>query len=694
MITFYTKQRTIEEKVPFKVKSDLKELFSLLENAKEVELDTETNHSKFLKGKIIMVQFGLGKDQHVIDARDFDITPLNEVLKDTLVYGQNFSFDYKFFRSQGIYIEKIWDCMIAENVINQGRSINASLDSLAKRYLNIDLPKNEQKSFLGMKDEPFTLNQIVYGANDVNVMKRIAEKQERLAKKLNVFKAVELENKFVPVLADTEYNGIYIDKEEWLKNAQEREKDLLEQEKELDRFIISCKVAPDDRFFSYKRKKNKRQIVPFYPDIFGSQPERFTDINWRSPKKKIDILKKFGFSFTNRDTGGKTSNIKYLESAEKAYKRGDYSDFKEPEVEIEIYTQAELLEKLIEYGHTSKEVSTYGESFIDNYYEPSTGRVYTGYWQIGTETGRLSSGTKDDKNKKTEYWNPLCNLQNQPQTYRRFYEVPEHRKYIGADYPSQESRVLADFSKDKKLVDFYLNGGADLHSYVCQMVFPYTSGIPLDEVKQKYKKERQICKAVNFAIAYGGNEITIANNANIPIEQASKVYNEYLKTFSGLKRYFDAVIWSALNHGYIQVNNVSHRKIWLEDHKQYLELKDFGYHNLSRREYSVMKKLEGKMSRAALNYPIQGTSAEMTKLAGIYMRKEFIQQGWYSPYSDKEPIVRLNQMTHDEWGADAPNEYAEAVGKIMAQSMERAGKMFCKIIPLPVEPEIGQFWPK
>ena len=270
---------------------------------------------------------------------------------------------------------------------------------------------------------------------------------------------------------------------------------------------------------------------------------------------------------------------------------------------------------------------------------------------------------------------------------------------------AQEQIVLANKSLDKDLIRFYKEGLGDMHSFVASKIFPDLSNLSLDDIKDNHKGKRQIAKSAGFAINYGGTGITIAQNLSIPLEEGEQVYKEYFKAFPGLANYFKQEKARALALGYIQFNNVSGRKCFIPFFEEYQKLHREIYdtegfwdsYKLEKsmdslifknhfkpkvREY-FMKK--GDIERMSLNYPIQGSSADITKLAGVYFYRYIIENNLMF-------IVKLPNVVHDEWIVECPEEMAESISKVLQECMERAGDVFCKTVKLKAEPCVTRFW--
>lgn len=244
-----------------------------------------------------------------------------------------------------------------------------------------------------------------------------------------------------------------------------------------------------------------------------------------------------------------------------------------------------------------------------------------------------------------------------------------------------------------------------MHSFIAAKIFPELSGLSADEIKANHKEKRQLAKGAGFAINYGGTGMTIAQNLSITMAEGEEVYKAYFKAFPGLANYFKQEKARALKLGYIQFNNISGRKCFVpffEDfkrlHAEIYETEGFwdsyklektknshifmNHFKPKVREY-FMKK--GDIERMSLNYPIQGSSADITKLAGVYFFRYLVANNLVF-------IVKLPNVVHDEWIVECPEDMATTIAPVLQECMERAGEVFCKVVKLKAEPMITKTW--
>ena len=316
-------------------------------------------------------------------------------------------------------------------------------------------------------------------------------------------------------------------------------------------------------------------------------------------------------------------------------------------------TNAEILEKLrpyhpiveavLDYRQLTKLKSTYTDGLLK--VADANGRVHTTFRQTGTATGRLSS---------TE-----PNLQNIPvrtelgRELRRYF-LPENRDFVivDADYSQIELRLLAAVSGDENLCEAFREG-ADIHTSTAAAVF----GVPRDAVTPEMRKK---AKAVNFGIMYGIGAFSLADDIGVSRQEAQAFIDRYLGQFPGIDEYLKRTIAEAYENGYVTT---------LFGRRRYIA------------ELSGKNKVQQKFGeRVAMNSPIQGTAADLIKIAMIRVHRRLKQEGLNA---------RLILQVHDELLIEAHRSCADRAEAILREEMESAAKL---PVPLTVEIHSGDTW--
>jgi DNA polymerase-1 len=302
-----------------------------------------------------------------------------------------------------------------------------------------------------------------------------------------------------------------------------------------------------------------------------------------------------------------------------------------------------VVQLILSYRQYQKLYSTYVEGFKP-LVDKTTGLVHTTYNQTIAATGRLSSA------------NP--NLQNIPvreeegRELRKLFVPKDGNVFIDADYSQIELRLLASFSGCKELVEAYKNG-EDIHAVTASQVF----GVPIGEITSKMRRE---AKAVNFGIIYGISDYGLSRTLNIPVKTAHEYIERYFERYSAVKEYMDDCVKKARECGYA---------ITLTGRKRYI--REINSPNYNLRQFG---------ERAAMNMPLQGSSADIIKIAMINVDKALKDRGLKS---------KLILQVHDELLLDAPIDEVDVASEILKNEMENAVKLN---VPLTVEVHTGKNW--
>ena len=304
----------------------------------------------------------------------------------------------------------------------------------------------------------------------------------------------------------------------------------------------------------------------------------------------------------------------------------------------------EIIRNIQEYRQYKKLQSTYVDA-LPNEVNPKTGRIHTQYMQAVAATGRLSSN------------NP--NLQNIPIRTERGKEVrksfiprDENHVLLAADYSQIELRIIAALSEEENMMEAFKNG-EDIHASTAAKVF----NVPLDEVT---REQRSNAKTVNFGIVYGVSAFGLSNQTDLSRSEAKELIDTYYETYPKLKAYMSAQVDFARENGYVET--VLNRRRYLKD--------------INSRNAMVRSGAE----RNAVNAPIQGSAADIIKLAMINIYNRFKKEGFKS---------KMLLQVHDELVFDAHKEELEIIKPIIKYEMENAFKMS---VPLDVEVGVGENW--
>lgn len=301
-----------------------------------------------------------------------------------------------------------------------------------------------------------------------------------------------------------------------------------------------------------------------------------------------------------------------------------------------------IISDILLYRQTAKLRGTYGENLAEQADE--NGRIHTRLNQTGTATGRLASSEP--------------NLQNIPvrmemgRELRKYFVADDGYTLIDADYSQIELRLLAVLSDDEAMKKAFI-GGEDIHAEVASQVF----GVAIDEVTPE---QRRRAKAVNFGIVYGIGEFSLAKDLGITRKQAKEYIENYLATYSGVDKYLKECVEEAKKNGYTTTMFSRRRNI----------------PELS----STNRNIRGFGERVAMNSPIQGTAADVIKIAMINVDRALKKSGL---------DARLIMQVHDELIVEAKEECAAEAAEILVREMENAVKLS---VPLTADCGEGKSW--
>ena len=368
----------------------------------------------------------------------------------------------------------------------------------------------------------------------------------------------------------------------------------------------------------------QKEIDAFEQQIYETAGEKF---NLASPKQLGDIL------FEKLKIGG---------AKQKKTKTGQYATGEE--VLSYLANEHQIVRDILEWRQMVKLQSTYIDA-LPNQVDKKTGRVHTDYMQTVAATGRLSST------------NP--NLQNIPIRTEKgrlirkaFIARDENYTLLSADYSQIELRIIAALCGEENMIKAFQNN-EDIHKSTAAKVF----NVPLDEVT---KEQRSHAKTVNFGIIYGVSAFGLSNQTNLSRKESADLIEAYYQTYPKLKSFMTSQVDFARENGYVET--ISGRRRYLKDIN------------------SVNAIVRGGAERNAVNAPIQGSAADIIKIAMINIHKKLTYENWKS---------KMLLQVHDELVFDVHNSELEKIQPMIKHEMENAFKM---AVPLDVEIGLGKNW--
>jgi DNA polymerase-1 len=362
------------------------------------------------------------------------------------------------------------------------------------------------------------------------------------------------------------------------------------------------------------------------------------EFNLNSPKQLSDILfSELNLPPTRKIQSGHSTDAQSLDELKSKLDRGE-ANTADPR-------SYEVLNRVLEYREISKIKSTYVDS-LPELLNNQTNRVHTSYRQTGTATGRISS---NDPN--------VQNIPVRSELGRKVRESfiskdPTNWSLISADYSQIELRVLAHFSRDSGLINAFQNG-EDIHSATSALVY----NIPINEVTTDM---RRIAKVLNFGVIYGLSPHGITRQTDLSQKQGKKFIEIYFDKYPGIKNYLEEIKEQCRNTGYVET---------LLGRRRYL-------HDINSSNHRIRSQAE----RAAINMPIQGTAADIIKIAMINIQKRI---------DDLKLESLMTLQVHDELIFDVPNNEISQIESIITELMPSAVSLS---VPLTVEINTGSNW--
>ena len=486
-----------------------------------------------------------------------------------------------------------YDVEIAAYILNP-TATNKKIEDIIEKYLRInpgdyekEKPETEQMNlFDSMKEKSEETNKEKDGlyAYSIKELYQITLEKLKETNQLTLFESIEMP--VLEVLADMQYRGIFVDKEELITYGEEL----------------------------------KEKISILMKEIYELSGEEF---NINSPKQLGEVLfEKLKLPVYKKNKSGYSTDVDVLEK---------------------LRPEHPVIEKILEYRQLMKLNSTYVEGLIP-YIHPITQKIHSYFHQTVTATGRISSTDP--------------NLQNIPtrielgKRLRKVFKAGQGNIFIDADYSQIELRVLAHLSGDENMKEAFMHN-EDIHKWAASRVF----GIPLEEVT---KEQRAEAKAVNFGIVYGISDFGLAEQLGISRKKAKTYIEQYLEKYNGIKEFMEQVTEKATKDGYIET--IFHRRRYIPE--------------LSSNNYMVRQF--GK--RVAMNTPIQGSAADIMKIAMINV---------YKKLKEEKMKTKIILQIHDELLLEAPKEEKEKAKQILKTEMENAITLS---IPLIAEVSEAENW--
>ena len=628
---------------------------NVLENLpNSIGVDTETDGLFPYKSDMFSIQIGTYTDFFIVDLISISFSEVIPYIKDKVLVGHNLSFDIGFFMKHNFFPKKVYDTFVVSKILyNNKVEVRHSLKDVLQRELGITLDKTSQKniSYIKLSNKA----SVEYAFKDVEYLLKL---RDALVKKTpkSMTKAIGLHNKMSIVLAYVEQCGLPLNKECWQKKYERNLKKLKEVEAKIIDYL----------------EKRLPKYIDKQGDLFSF--DKKLRINLNSDKEMIPVFLELGIDVFDKEKGKYSLSSELLST-----KKDDFS---------KLY---------VEYTKLKKNISTYGISWFDYYHE---GRVYSKFKPL-LKSARISTSDGAGiltipKNKEDR----ICIRAN------------EGYKIVSADYSGQENVVGADLHRDPVMVSSILEG-KDLHCAFARVLFPELKDLSDDEIKEKHKDKRTYAKSPRFALAYGGNGMTIAVNLGVSKQKGFEIEKKFKELHYKMYEWAEEHLNKAIDVGYIE--SAWGFRIYLPNYKEFQDLKVY-YDDLTQDDWDMYKrgkrdylnkiksddyyfylenrdkikrysKLRSDYFKMALNIIIQSTSAFQTKLALAYLYDDIIN-------NNRQWEVRIALPLHDEIVLEVKEKYAEEYKEKLEYYMVKAGNLFLTsgILKMKADAEVGDSW--
>jgi DNA polymerase-1 len=582
----------------------ISDLTAFLESCHSFAFDTETDRVDSISAKIVGMSFAVKEFEAwyvpVPDAMDEAMKIVSRfagVLENRNIkkVGQNIKFDMLVLRKYGVRLKgPLFDTMIAHYLINP--ELRHGMDYLSETYLHYkpvpieSLIGTKGKNQLSMRDIPVK-RVAEYAAEDADVTLRLKNFFEPELKK-NAVESLfyDIEMPLVYVLAEMEFTGVKLD-----IGA-------------LNQYSV---------VLANKLQTLEQEIYEFAGKVF----------NINSAKQVAKVL---------------YEHMKITNEKVKKTKTGELSTSEETLEKLRY--KHPIVGKLLDYRGIKKLSGTYVDS-LPKLINPVTGKIHTSFNQTVTSTGRLSST------------NP--NLQNIPvrddmgrEIRKAFIADNDDCVFFSADYSQIELRVMAHISRDKNMIDAFING-ADIHTATAARIY----GVSDEKVTPDMRRK---AKTANFGIIYGISTFGLAERLTIPKAEAKELINSYFRTYPRVREFMEESIRYAQEKGYVET--LYNRRRYLPD------------------ILSANAVVRGYAERNAINAPIQGSAADIIKVAMVNIYNRFEKEGFKS---------RMILQVHDELNFNVYKDELDMVRKIVLEEMEGAIRLQ---VPLIADCGKGRNW--
>lgn len=604
-----------------------------LQKVDEIGLDIEASSLDTHTAKLYLLQLALGETTYVFDCLKFErLDYILDLIKGKKLIGHNIKYDVKvLYQNVGVWLTNLYDTMLGEVLIHQGIGEKyISLDALVEQYFGVKLDKTIRESFYSNGElKEFTQEQYIYSALDVKYLAEIKRLQIKQLEESKQIPVTELEMKLLPVVIKMEYRGVLLDVEHWKRLMVEAQA----KADELNKKIIQSVLG--------------RLNVKQYPSLLYAVDVLRIPVKTKKARKSLEEITcpDFYGDFLASNINI-SSNVQLLTILNLL---GIHIKSTGEKILKEYKPKDPILDDILEYREYCKKASSFGDSFIEKIH-PATGRIHADFGQLNTDSGRFAPAK------------PNVNQIVRDSEYRDCFIAPEEYVVITSDYSQQELRLAGSITGEPKFIDAYVRD-IDLHTLTASLVYK----VPFEKVE---KSQRQIAKGVNFAILYGSSEKGLAYAFSMPLCEAEVLHKSFYDAYPVLGKVKTCLENEIVKRKYS--STLLGRRRYFEDRKTFSDSGDY-------------EKYISSMRKAGFNHIIQGSGADITKQALVYLDElcPFKEDDFY-------PVL----VVHDEIVVYAKKEIQEEAKKFLIDCMLKAEQPYLGPIPAAVDAHIDVHWAK
>ena len=628
--TYITKQ--------IELKTILKEIEELKKES-FISLDVETSGMESRRDNIRLVQLKINNNIYILNIETLEMKYLVYILnlleeKEVTFILQNAKFDLKFiYHNINIMLSKVYDSMVAESVISGAKLKYSSLVVLLKKYLGVVLDKEVRLDFV--EKDTITEEMLIYSALDVEYLYDLLLKQYEEVVNLKLVKVINLEMKIIPAVAKMEYDGITFNKDKWIALSE-----LSLKNKEIYYSLMLDSIW--NSFMSSNGKIENAFVL-------------FEKFNIPVKTKKLRVLLESITDLSNvEDYWREHFNVSSIKQVRTALNLCSIpvDNLKEATLSA-IEDKYEIVSTLLEYKSWDKKCSTYGIEYL-NYISDITGKIHAEFNQNGTETGRFACSKPNLQQVPTDTVDGVA-------LWRECFISSEDYLIISVDYSQQEYKIVGELSGEPKIIDAY-KAGIDMHTATASIIYD----VPIEDVDSK---QRYDGKTINFGLLFGMTKWGLAKKLLVTKPKAQRFIDKIIKgypIFAEFRRQAEEIIFENMYSRTMlgRIRFFKPKKVFEVDER-----------------FDLYK---ARILREGFNHIIQGTAADMLKLALMYSYYD-------NPFGED---FRVLLLIHDEIVVEAKEEIIDEAKEFLISCMDRAFEYFVKEIKSGVNAQVKESWTK